>query len=185
MQVSHGFLRQPEQLEPGNQRRTNGSASWLRQRESGFTAVTAALGRTSRNYSTVHALLVEATEQWRGTSVYGRLEAMTVETEILLFPEVVHHPHPGELVDPIREVTVGAVRDVADVHEIRVGIGGDVVFNGVPEILQFVYGPSPRSFHLFVRLRPVARGGRMWNTTMGQPMAGHMGMAHDMSHMPP
>jgi hypothetical protein len=184
MQVSYGFLRQPEQLEPGNQRRTNGSVSWLRERESGFTAVTAALGRTARDYSTVHALLVEATEQWRGTSVYGRLEAMTVETEILLFPERVHHPHPGELVDPVREETVGAVRDIADVRGFKVGIGGDVVFYGVPEILQFVYGPSPRSFHLFVRLRPPARGGRMWNATMGQPMGDHMGLTHDPSKMP-
>jgi hypothetical protein len=75
------------------------------------------------------------------------------------------------------------VRDVADVRGFIVGIGGDEVFYGVPNILQFVYGPSPRSFQLFVRLRPPARGRRMWNTTMGQPMDDRVGIAHDMSHI--
>jgi hypothetical protein len=186
IQVSHGFLRQPELLEPGNQRRTNASVSWFQQRPSGFTAITAAIGQTTRDYSTVHALLVEGTQQWRGTSVYSRVEAMTVETEILLFPEVVHRPHPGELVDPIREVTVGALRDVVSVDGFSVGIGGDVVFYGVPPILQFVYGPNPWAFHLFVRLRPAAHGARMWNATMGQPMSHDMSHGgHDMSHMTP
>ena len=36
LQASHGLLHEPEQLEPGNQRRTNASASWLTERASGL-----------------------------------------------------------------------------------------------------------------------------------------------------
>jgi hypothetical protein len=182
LQGSYGFLHQPEQLEPGDQRRTNGSVSWFRQRGPLLTSVTAAVGWNARRFSTVHALLLELTHQFGRTSIYSRFEALTVETEILLFPEVVHRPHQGELVDPIRTVTAGIVRDVADVHAFKVGIGSDVTFYGVAELLQFLYEAHPMSFHVFVRVRPPSRGSRMWNMTMGQPMgepmAGHSGMTH-------
>jgi hypothetical protein len=39
-QISHGFLKQPEAAEPGDVRRTTGSASWFRRRPDGFTAAT-------------------------------------------------------------------------------------------------------------------------------------------------
>jgi hypothetical protein len=175
-QASHGYLHEPEQLEPGSQRRTNASASWFRQRPNGFTAVTAALGRNARPYSTVHAFLLEATHQAGRNAVYGRFEALTVETEILLFPQVVHVPHPGELVDPVEAYTVGAVRDILDFGGFKIGVGGDVSFYGVPPLLENTHGAQPVSFHLFVRLRPPARGGRMWNMTMATPpRVGHAG----------
>jgi hypothetical protein len=173
MQASYGFLHEPEELEPGDQKRINASVSWLRQSPSGFTAVTAAVGRNERPFSTLHALLFELTHQAGRTFVYGRFEDLTVETEILLFPQIVHRPHPGELVDPVGMLTAGAVRDVADIRGFKIGVGGDVAFSRVPDILQFTHGEHPTSFHLFVRVRPPARGGRMWNMTMGEPMSGH------------
>lgn len=184
IQGSHGYLNEPEQLEPGDQRRTNGSVSWLRERGSDFIAATAAVGRNARRFSRVRALLMEFTAHRGSTSVYSRFEALTVETEILLFPQIVHRPHPGELVDPVKELTSGAVRDVADIHGFRVGIGGDVVFYDVPEFLKLTHDPHPVSFHVFVRLRPPARGGRMWNMTMGQPMGGPMSGHRGMTHEP-
>jgi hypothetical protein len=184
IQGSYGFLHEPEQLEPGNQRRTNGSVSWFRQREAGFTAVTAGVGQDVRRFSTVHALLLEATHQTGRNSLYGRFEALTVETEILLFPEQVHRPHPGELVDPIQALTAGLVRDIANVHAFKIGVGGDVVYTGVPKILQLLYGQHPVSAHVFVRVRPPSRGGRMWNMTMGQPMIESMGGHDGMTHEP-
>lgn len=177
IQVSHGFLHQPEQLEPGNQRRTNGSVSWLRQRRSNYTAFTVALGRTLRTYSLVGAVLAEGTEHIGRTSIYGRFERVSVETEILLFPEVVHHPHPGELVDPIRAYTAGTIRDVGTIRGLVVGLGGDFSFYQPPALLQIPYGPHPMSFHIFVRVarRPEER---MWNMTMGSDtvMRGHHAM---------
>jgi len=180
IQGSHGFLHEPEQLEPGDQRRTNASVSWLRERGNGFTALTAAAGRNQRQFSTVRAVLAEFTHQVGRTSLFSRFEDLTVETEILLFPEVVHRPHPGELVDPVRQLTVGGLRQVWDFYGFTVGLGGDVVVSGVPPLLQFTHGSHPVSYHLFVRLLPPARRGRMWNTTMGQPMDSHA--AHGGAH---
>ena len=71
-----------------------------------------------------------------------------------------------------------------------------MTFYGVPDVLQTGrgfcgttscalgagYGSSPVSFHIFLRLRPPAPTGRMWNMRMSQPMLGHqMGtMDHKM-----
>jgi hypothetical protein len=175
-QVSHGFLNQPEQLEPGNQRRTNGSVSWFRQHGSDYSAFTVAIGQTVRTYSVVGALLAEGTEHVGRLTVYGRFERVSVETEILLFPEVIHHPHPGELVDPVLAYTAGGIRDVATIGGVLVGVGGDVTLYGPPPLLQITHGDHPVGFHIFVR---VARtpDKRMWNATMG---AHTMPMDHQM-----
>ena len=97
-----------------------------------------------------------------------------------------HRPHPGELVDPIRTLTGGAVRDVAAARGFTIGVGGDLSVYQAPEILQFTHGTRLLSWHLFVRVRPPSRGERMWNMTMGEGMAGHEatttgheGMIHD------
>src|SRR5207247_672824 len=152
IQASHGFLHEPEQLEPGDQRRTNASVSWLRERESGYTAATAAFGRTNREFSTVHATLLELTHRFGATSFYSRFENLTVETEILLIPQLVHRPHPGEFVDPLTTITGGAVRDVATLRGFVVGVGGDLSAYRVPVLLQFTHGAHPLSPHAFARV---------------------------------
>lgn len=178
IQGSYGFLHEPEQLEAGDQRRASGSVTWLHERGSNRTAVTVAVGRNVRRFSKVRAVLAEATQKWGRTFVYGRFEAMQVETEILLFPQIVHRPHINELVDPLKEFTLGGVRDIVTIKGFEVGGGGDVVFYGVPLLLQLTHDQHPVSYHLFARVRLPERGGRMWNMTMGQPMA------HSMPGMP-
>ncbi len=178
LQASYGFLHEPELLEPGDQQRTNMSASWFRQRDSDYSAVTAAIGWNARTYSTVHSVLLEGTHHFRRTSVYGRFEDTTVETEILLFPELLHRPHPGELVDPIHAYTAGAVRDVATIKGLLLGVGGDVTLYQLPPLLQITHDAHPVSFHVFLRIARASLNDRMWNTTMAGHAAGHEGMAH-------
>jgi hypothetical protein len=179
VQASHGFLYEPERLEPGSQRRTNGSVSWHRERPSTLIAATAAVGRNRRPFSTVRALLVESTGRAGRTSLFGRFESLTVETEILLFPRIVHVPHPGELIDRVKQLTVGGVQDLASLRGFRFGVGGDIAFYSVPALLQLTHERRPVSYHVFVRVQPPSRGGRMWNMTMGQPMGTG---AHTMHH---
>jgi len=173
IQVSHGFLEEPEVLEPGDQQRTSASASWSRHRSNGFTAVTGAIGRNRRQYSSVDSVLLEGTHKAGRWSAYGRFERTDVETEILLFPNIVHVPHPGELVDTVYAFTAGSVRDVATVRGLALGVGGDVTFYGVPEILQNTHDSHPVSFHVFLRVARSDLSRRMWDMTMAQHAAGH------------
>ena len=50
--------------------------------------------------------------------------------------------------------TFGGVRDIVAASRLRVGIGADVTFYHVPDGLKPIYGSSPTSFHLFLRIRP-------------------------------
>jgi hypothetical protein len=117
------------------------------------------------------AFLLEGTAGWRKDYMYFRVELLQVETEELMFPTVIHKPHPGELVDPLGAFTLGAVRDLIASGPIDLGIGGDVTYYGVPERLIPSYEKRPVSVHVFLRVRPGASGmGRMWNMTMMRPM---------------
>jgi hypothetical protein len=180
IQASYGFLHEPEQLEPGDQRRANASVSWFRLRGSDYTAFTAAFGRNERQYSLVGSVLAEGTHHVGRTSVYGRFERTSVETEILLFPPIVHRPHPGELKDPIAAFTIGTVRDVARARALAIGVGGDATWYGVPPLLAVTYGAHPVSFHVFVRIARANPSERMWNMTMADHVAGtdHEHMHH-------
>ena len=177
IQASHGFLEEPEELEPGDQRRTNVSASWSRHRTNGFTAMTAAVGRNERTYSLVRSFLIEATHKSGPSSIFGRFESTEVETEVLLFPQIVHVPHPGELVDLVKAFTVGAVRDIATVQGASMGIGSDVTFYGVSPLLRNTHGDRPVSFQVFLRVSRANQSRRMWDMTMAQ-QHGSRGHSH-------
>ena len=95
-----------------------------------------------------------------------------METEILLFPQIVHVPHPGELVDTVRGWTLGSVRDVMTLRPLVVGVGGGVTFYGVPALLENTHGTHPVSFQLFVRIARADLTRRMWDMTMAQHAGG-------------
>ncbi|HEX8088027.1 MAG TPA: hypothetical protein VF762_04195, partial [Blastocatellia bacterium] len=54
--------------------------------------------------------------------------------------------------------TFGGVRDVVTNPKLRVGVGADATFYHVPEGLKTLYGSSPTSFHVFLRIRPGKTG---------------------------
>jgi hypothetical protein len=179
LQASHGYLHEPEALEPGNQTRTNASASWLRRRGDGYSAFTVAAGQTARPFSTVGSFLAEGTQRVKLNSFYGRFEVTSVETEILLFPVIVHRPHPGELVNAVRATTGGFVRDVGAYGGFAFGVGGDMTVFHAPPLLDVTHGSHPISFQVFLRLAPSNTATRMGNTTMGAPHAHEAAHDHD------
>lgn len=180
-QVSHGYLTRPEAFEPQDIKRSTASMAWSRENGDDFTALTVAFGRNVRDFSTLNAVLAEITHRFSRNALYSRVEWVELETEHLLFPGFLHTPHPGELIDPLTVVTVGAVRDIADIGGFNLGLGGDVSLYVEPANLQRTHGDTPVAFHLFFRLRIPATMGRMWGHTMAQPMRGHRSMMSSMS----
>jgi len=179
IQISHGFLKEPEELEPGNVRRTTASASWFRDQGPRQRAVTVAFGRNDTSHGDFQAWLGEINER-RGDNVfYARLETLNVEIGSLL------HAAGGEHDDDegrnrVTALTLGAVRDVLRPRGFEIGLGADVTLYGVPEPLERTHGSRPVSFHVFLRVRPPASPmGRMWNMIMTQPTR-HM--RHDAAH---
>jgi hypothetical protein len=101
--------------------------------------------------------------------LYGRLEALQVETSLLLTGQVPGHDAAQ---DPLTAVTLGATRGVLRAHGFDGAIGVDATFYATPSTLRSAYSSSPVSFHVFFRLRPPTGAmGRMLNMRMSQPMA--------------
>jgi hypothetical protein len=181
LQVSSGRLKHPEELEPGNIVRSTASASWTRLNGASMSSVTAAIGRNDTDHGARLAFFIEAARHAGMNGVYGRFEALQVETALLQTDSIVVGP-AADVKDPVFALTIGGVRDVLAWRGFRGGIGADVSVYGVPSALQPMYSSHPVSFHLFFRLRPPAGAmGRMWNMRMSQPLAGR-NMSMPMNH---
>lgn len=170
-QASHGFLNEPEAFEHVDIRRTSLSGSWLAEREGGWTAASLIFGYNDKSEGEGNsAWLAEATHRFGRTAVFGRFETVQVETTVLLIGA--HADHHGDTEPPswVTAVTAGATRDVFSWRGFDAAIGADITAHRVPSILQTAYGDSPVSFHVFVRVRPPAPMGRMWNHVMTRPM---------------
>jgi hypothetical protein len=182
LQVSSGHLTEPEELEPGNITRSTVSAAWLRGHGNDFSAATVGYGVNSTDHGSRNAVFVEGARHSGLNGIYGRFEAVQVETALLQTDAVVKGP-TANVTNPVFAFTAGAVRDVLNGRGWEGGVGADVTFYRTPDALRSAYGDHPVSFHVFFRLRPPAGSmGRMWNMRMSQPMVGHteMPMNHPM-----
>jgi hypothetical protein len=172
-QVSHGFINEGEELEPGDQTRTTASISWTRGDDARYLAMTAAAGYKDEPFdNNSRAYLAEATFHRARGSIYTRVEHLQVATESLSFPFIVHTPHPFETIDWLSSATIGGVLNLNTRGPLEIGIGADATFYDVPANLRSspqttMYGARPKSFHVFVRVRPRAPSmGHMWNMIM-------------------
>ena len=171
LQYSHGRLTNPESLEPGDLTRDTASVSYNRQWHSGNWASSLIWGRNSESHGDSNAYLLESTltlaEQ---NHLYGRIEladkigllqenifgrAGTVDDHgHSVSSETDEHESDAERWFRVAAFTFGGVRDFIATSKLRMGIGADATFYKVPSGLKPVYGSSPTSFHLFLRLRP-------------------------------
>ena len=175
VQVSHGFLNEPEALESGDVRRTTASASWMETYRFGEVATTVAYGRNDKAGDDFNAFLVERTHVLGRNTVYGRAEVLQVESDVLRFGSHGHghdddHGHGEETASWLGAVTLGGVRTLALWRGWDVAAGGDVSFYRVPTVLQPTHGERPVSAHVFIRVRPPAPMGRMWDMIMTRGM---------------
>jgi hypothetical protein len=177
-EASTGHLVDPEELEPGNIQRTTMAASWLKQSDSDFRAITIGYGVNAAEHGTRQAMFAEGTRHVGLNSIFFRVESLQVETNVLLTDTAPANDREAERRDIVSQLTVGGVRDVLRWRGFEGGFGAAVTFYAVPDALKPSYGSHPISWQLYFRLRPPARGGRMWNMTMARPMEGHT-----MDHM--
>jgi len=161
LQVSHGFLRSPENQEPNvDVRRSSASLQNNRKFNRGNLASAFIWGRNhvsghDDGIINLNSYTAESTVQFLDKNyLYTRLEL--VDKDDLLRPSdravlgiVQHHP-----VFRIGAYTFGGARDVWNTNKVSLAIGGDVTFYSKPSILDPIYGDNPVSGKLFVRIRP-------------------------------
>jgi len=153
-QYSYGRLLHPEALDPNNERRQTASLEYNRALSGGRLgngnwATTLVWGRKFKELdrTTQNSYLLESTLNFlQRDYAYTRLELVDKDE---LFPAAATHSAYR-----IGAYTFGGVRDLVQNPHWQVGLGGDVTFYSKPAVLDPVYGNSPVSFHVFVRVRP-------------------------------
>jgi len=168
MQFSYGHLVNPEAIEPGNLKRLTASVSYNRPWSDGNWATSLIWGRNHERAGNSNSYLLESTANFLDKNyLYTRLELADkpglLEENIFgrrgldQFQVVGGRVTPGPLFERFFRVgafTLGGVRDIVADSKFRLGIGADITFYHVPEGLKPIYGSSPTSVHVFLRIRP-------------------------------
>ena len=164
-QVSHGWLTDPEELVPGDARRTTATVSWTGQRDGGLRALTVGYGLNNAHGEKRHGIFGEFTLERGPYTFASRAELQQVEAETLLFGGISHCDDTPGIPCPIvdvsgsREVaalTLAAARRVLTWRKLEGALGGQLVINRPPGLLESTHGTWPVSFQVFFKL---SRGG--------------------------
>ncbi|MGH9968345.1 MAG: hypothetical protein ACREBG_11035 [Pyrinomonadaceae bacterium] len=159
MQFSHGFLRNPEALEPGDVRRTTASLSYNRPFNRGNWATSLIWGRNHESHSAelfnLNGYVAESTVNFHEKNyLYTRLELAdknqllrAADRQLLGITE--HHPSFR-----IGAYTFGGARDLWTTEKLSMAVGGDVTLYSKPALLDAIYGNNPASYRFFLRFRP-------------------------------
>ena len=153
LQVSHGFIKQPETLHPGNVNRTTASAIYSvpLNGESSINA-TAVWGRNAlENEKASNAVLLEGEWQTGKTSFYGRYDFVQKSGEELVLNEPVYQ----DKLFPVNALTLGFNYNLFKMGKSNVAGGGQFTFYNTDKDLEKYYGKNPMGFEVFLRLFPV------------------------------
>jgi heavy metal-binding protein len=153
LQVSHGYMHSPEELEPqANRHRTTASLIYNRPlgHDSNWSSSLVWGQNRDGGHGKTQSVLIETNYQRGRNTFYARFERVEKPGH-----ELVLDPVDEERVFPINAYTVGYVRDLSHGNGIDVGLGGQFTINDVPGSLDRYYGGDiPVSFQVFLRVRP-------------------------------
>ena len=148
LQVSHGFLNGPEQLEPEvDIDRTTASASYHYPFGGNHWQTTLAWGvnRKAPGPDTDTWLLESALRLDDKHTFFGRAERTEKD-------ELFDDPSPlADRVFTVNKLTLGYIHDIRVAEHAKIGIGGLGSLYALPDALDAAYGERPASFMLFVR----------------------------------
>jgi hypothetical protein len=149
LQVSYGFLKSPEQLEPNvNQHRSTASASYNLPFDEGNWQTTIAWGRDAdQSGHTLDAFLVESAVSWRQHTIFMRAENVQKD-ELFLSPS----PLAGNIFR-VGTVSLGYVYDIPIVEHLALGFGAMGTDYALPSAIDTFYGGGSISYMLFTRLK--------------------------------
>jgi hypothetical protein len=152
LQVSHGYIKSPEALEPDVKRhRTTASAIYNQPlgRDSNWST-SFVWGQNNDSGETTQSFLFETNYQRNRDTVYARWERVEKSGH-----ELVLNHGDIENIFPVNAVSIGYVRDLSHGKKIDIGLGGQFTVNLWPEGLDRYYGDGVgHGFQFFLRIRP-------------------------------
>jgi Heavy metal binding domain len=165
LQVSHGYLKSPEALEPDvKQHRT--TASLIYNQPLGHDTNWSNSFVWGQNDNTgegkTQSILLESNYQRGRDTIYGRWERVEKSGH-----ELVLRPVDLGRIFPVNAITLGYVRDLSHGDKIDIGLGGQFTLNVWPDGLDRYYGDDNvgYGFQFFLRIRPSLHGNHLMTST--------------------
>jgi len=152
LQVSHGYIKSPEALEPDVKRhRTTASAIYnLPLGQDSNWSNSFVWGQNNDSGETTQSFLLETNFQWGRDTVYARWERVEKSGHELVLDDV-----DLDKIFSINAATIGYVRDLTHGRDVDVGLGGQFTINEFPDRLNRYYGDGlGYAFEFFLRVRP-------------------------------
>jgi hypothetical protein len=153
IQVSHGYLKNPEPSEPDLKilRKTTASAIYNKRfSDTRNWAGTFAWGQNYGNGQRTNSFLFEGNYDFDKNAVFGRVERVQKSGHDLVLDHADEHK-----IFWVGAYSLGYVRDIFSEKGIDVGLGGQVTFNQNPTALVPYYGgTSHTGYQVFFRIRP-------------------------------
>lgn len=154
LQLSQAYINSPELLHPGEDvRRTTASVIHAR-RYSSQRMVNSAIvwgynnkGKGHRE----HSLLAETALTLSKNTIYGKYEFVEKSGEELQLDENIYGHHSKF---PVNALTLGYSRELAAPGQTRLAIGTQGTLFAVPTKLESLYGNTPLSWSIYLRLYP-------------------------------
>lgn len=158
LQASHGFIKEPEVLHPGEDvNRTTVSATYsARGFGESFTNITALWGMNkTKDHDGEHAVLIEGSRNVKKLTMYGRYEWVQKSGEELNLDEV---EYGHDAIFPVHAITLGSSYDILNIGKTKLALGGQLSFYSPDERLSSLYGQNPMAGQVYLRIYPRAMG---------------------------
>src|SRR6478735_4643405 len=153
LQVSHGYIKSPEALHPGeNIHRTTASAEYsLPLKNNNWFNATAVWGMNKQKDKTgENAVLLEAAYNMNKFSLYGKYEFVQKSTEELALDESLY----GDALFPLHAYTLGLSYDLLKLSKTKIAIGSQFTLNNEDKKLHSLYGKNPMAFEVYLHIYP-------------------------------
>jgi hypothetical protein len=154
LQVSHGFLKSPEALHPGEDvNRTTASAIYsLPLSNNGWFNAIALWGMNKiKGQDVENAFLLEASFRKNKFALYTRYEYVQKSVDELNLDETMYAKNA---LFPVNAATLGFNYDLLHVGKTKIAGGGQFTFYSADNRLNSLYGKNPLAFEVFLRLYP-------------------------------
>jgi len=155
LQVSHGFIKSPEELHPDeNINRTTASAIYsLPLKNNGWINVSSVYGLNKiKDHSGENSFLLEASWKIKSFTLYSKYEYVEKSVEELSLDESVYG---ADALFPVNALTLGLNYDLLHIGKTNISAGGQFTYYNADNRLNSLYGKNPMAFEVFLKIYPV------------------------------
>jgi hypothetical protein len=160
LQLSHGFIKEPELLHPGEDvHRTTASASFsTRGFGYSFMNLTALWGMNKvKDHEAGHGALLEASWVQKKLDLYGRYEWVQKSVGELGLDE---NEYGHDAVFPTHAFTAGASYNILNIGQTKLALGTQFSIYNADKRISGLYGQNPMAGQVYLRIYPGAMGSR-------------------------